>query len=162
MGMNQKKNVMIIGATNRPDTIDPAILRPGRLDKLLYVGLPALSSRIAIFNAVLRKTPVAPDVDIKAMAEHLNGFSGADITSVCQTATQTAIRESIEAKIRKERERIAAGKDEEDDEDAEDEDFVPALTRAHFEQAINMARRSVSDADVRKYEMFATQLQSSR
>merc|ERR1711916_152702 len=80
----------------------------------------------------------------------------------CQTATQTAIRESIEAKIRKERERIAAGKDEEDDEDAEDEDFVPALTRAHFEQAINMARRSVSDADVRKYEMFATQLQSSR
>lgn len=58
-GMNQKKNVFIIGATNRPDIIDPAILRPGRLDQLIYIPLPDDGSRTAILKAALRKTPLA-------------------------------------------------------------------------------------------------------
>jgi SpoVK/Ycf46/Vps4 family AAA+-type ATPase len=58
-GMGAKKNVFIIGATNRPDIIDPAILRPGRLDQLIYIPLPDEKSREAIFRANLRKSPVA-------------------------------------------------------------------------------------------------------
>jgi len=98
-GMSAKKNVFIIGATNRPDIIDPAILRPGRLDQLLYIPLPDLGSRSQILKAVLRKSPVAKDVDLDAMARSTEGFSGADITEICQRACKLAIRESIEKEI---------------------------------------------------------------
>merc|ERR1712228_429611 len=77
-GMGSKKNVFIIGATNRPDIIDSAILRPGRLDQLIYIPLPDQDSRICILKASLRKTPVSKDVDIKYLAELTKGFSGAD------------------------------------------------------------------------------------
>jgi len=83
-GMSSKKNVFIIGATNRPDIIDPAVLRPGRLDQLIYIPLPDLPSRIAILKAVLRKSPVAKDVDLEYMAQHTHGYSGADLTEICQ------------------------------------------------------------------------------
>lgn len=68
-GMGAKKNVFIIGATNRPDIIDPAILRPGRLDQLIYIPLPDEKSREAIFKASLRKSPVANDVDLVYIAK---------------------------------------------------------------------------------------------
>lgn len=106
-GMNQKKNVFIIGATNRPDIIDPAILRPGRLDQLIYIPLPDEASRIQIFKANLRKSPIAKEVDLTYLAKMTNGFSGADITEICQRACKLAIREAIEAEMRRERERDA-------------------------------------------------------
>merc|ERR1712114_116649 len=62
-GMGAKKNVFIIGATNRPDIIDPAVLRPGRLDQLMYIPLPDEGSRLPIFKANLRKSPIDPAVD---------------------------------------------------------------------------------------------------
>lgn len=83
-GMNSKKNVFIIGATNRPDIIDSAILRPGRLDQLIYIPLPDEASRLQIFKANLRKTPIAPDVDLTFLAKSTVGFSGADLTEICQ------------------------------------------------------------------------------
>jgi transitional endoplasmic reticulum ATPase len=95
-GMNAKKTVFIIGATNRPDIIDPALLRPGRLDQLIYIPLPDEQSRLQIFKACLRKSPVAKDVDINALAKYTQGFSGADITEICQRACKYAIRENIE------------------------------------------------------------------
>nr|XP_014348516.1 PREDICTED: transitional endoplasmic reticulum ATPase [Latimeria chalumnae] len=104
-GMSTKKNVFIIGATNRPDIIDPAILRPGRLDQLIYIPLPDEKSRVAILKANLRKSPVAKDVDLDFLAKMTNGFSGADLTEICQRACKLAIRESIENEIRRERER---------------------------------------------------------
>ncbi|XP_009465530.1 PREDICTED: LOW QUALITY PROTEIN: transitional endoplasmic reticulum ATPase {ECO:0000250/UniProtKB:P23787}-like, partial [Nipponia nippon] len=104
-GMSTKKNVFIIGATNRPDIIDPAILRPGRLDQLIYIPLPDEKSRVAILKANLRKSPVAKDVDLDFLAKMTNGFSGADLTEICQRACKLAIRESIESEIRRERER---------------------------------------------------------
>lgn len=85
-GMNAKKTVFIIGATNRPDIIDPALLRPGRLDQLIYIPLPDEGSRKQIFKAVLRKSPVAPEVDFDVLVKHTDGFSGADITEICQRA----------------------------------------------------------------------------
>uniref|UniRef100_A0A671P5V2 Transitional endoplasmic reticulum ATPase n=1 Tax=Sinocyclocheilus anshuiensis TaxID=1608454 RepID=A0A671P5V2_9TELE len=155
-GMTNKKNVFIIGATNRPDIIDPAILRPGRLDQLIYIPLPDMPSRSAILRANLRKSPIAKDVDLAYLSRITEGFSGADLTEICQRACKLAIREAIEAEIRAERQRQA--RKETDD----DYDPVPEIRKDHFEEAMRFARRSVSDNDIRKYEMFAQTLQQSR
>jgi transitional endoplasmic reticulum ATPase len=152
-GMNAKKNVFIIGATNRPDQIDPALLRPGRLDQLIYIPLPDEVSRISILRAALKKSPIAPEVDIAFLAKSTHGFSGADLTEICQRAAKLAIRESIEADVRRAREKKDRG--EEDMEEDEEEDPVPQITREHFEEAMKYARRSVSDQDIRRYEMFS-------
>ncbi|CAF0888916.1 unnamed protein product [Didymodactylos carnosus] len=157
-GMGAKKNVFIIGATNRPDIIDSAILRPGRLDQLIYIPLPDEKSRKAIFRSALRKSPVSKDVDVDYMATELKGFSGADITEICQRACKLAIRESIEKEINREKERQRNRATAMDDEF----DPVPEIRRDHFEEAMKFARRSVSDNDIRKYEMFAQTLQQSR
>lgn len=167
-GMSAKKNVFVIGATNRPDQIDPALLRPGRLDQLIYIPLPDVPSRLSILKATLRKSPVAPSVDLEYLSNQTNGFSGADLTEVCQRAAKLAIRESISADMqakRAQKEKIEA---EGGDANAamevgdEDEDPVPEITIAHFEEAMRFARRSVSDQDIRRYEMFAQNLQQSR
>ncbi|KAG0311499.1 AAA ATPase cdc48 [Linnemannia gamsii] len=159
-GMNAKKNVFVIGATNRPDQIDGALLRPGRLDQLIYIPLPDEASRLAVLKSTLRKSPVSTEIDLTHIAKSTHGFSGADLTEICQRACKLAIRENIEADIRKERERKERGDEEAMDED--DEDAVPELTRAHFEEAMKFARRSVQDSDIRRYEMFAQNLQNSR
>lgn len=156
-GMNAKKNVFIIGATNRPDILDSAIMRPGRLDQLIYIPLPDKASRVAIINAAFRKTPVAPDVDIDAIAAATHGFSGADLTGICQRSCKIAIRESIAKEIQFEELKQQGKVGEEETFDA-----VPNITRGHIEEAMRGARRSVSDADIRKYEMFATSLQQAR
>ncbi|OAD55598.1 Transitional endoplasmic reticulum ATPase TER94 [Eufriesea mexicana] len=158
-GMGAKKNVFIIGATNRPDIIDPAILRPGRLDQLIYIPLPDEKSREAIFKANLRKSPVAKDVELSYIAKVTHGFSGADITEICQRACKLAIRQSIETEIRREKERAS---NPSASMDMDEDDPVPEITRTHFEEAMRFARRSVSDNDIRKYEMFAQTLQQSR
>jgi len=156
-GMNAKKTVFIIGATNRPDIIDGALLRPGRLDQLIYIPLPDEASRRQIFKANLRKSPLAPDVCLDTMAKFTQGFSGADITEICQRACKYAIRESIEKDMEKEKAQL-----ENPDAMEDDVDEVPEITRCHFEEAMKYARRSVSDADIRKYQSFAQTLQQSR
>ncbi|KAJ3254762.1 AAA ATPase cdc48 [Boothiomyces macroporosus] len=157
-GMNAKKNVFVIGATNRPDQIDPALLRPGRLDQLIYIPLPDEPSRLQILKAILRKSPIADDIDLAFLAKTTHGFSAADLTEICQRCCKLAIRESIEVEVRREREaKEAQARGETVMED--DSDPVPVITKAHFEEAMKFARRSVSDNDIRKYEMFATNLQ---
>jgi transitional endoplasmic reticulum ATPase len=69
-GMNAKKNIFIIGATSRPDQIDPALLRLGRLDQLIYIPLPDEPSRLSILKACLQKSPVAPEVDLAFLAKN--------------------------------------------------------------------------------------------
>lgn len=95
-GMGERKNVFIIGATNRPDILDTALMRPGRLDQLIYIPMPDRESRASIFKAKLRKSRVASDVDFYEMADATPGFSGADIAEICQRAAKTAIKESID------------------------------------------------------------------
>jgi len=158
-GMGAKKNVFIIGATNRPDIIDSAILRPGRLDQLIYIPLPDEPSRISILKANLRKTPIAKEVNLDYLAKVTHGFSGADLTEISQRACKLAIRESIEKDIEREKQRES---NPNSDIDMDDEDPVPEIRRDHFEEAMRFARRSVSDNDIRKYEMFAQTLQQSR
>jgi len=161
-GMGAKKNVFIIGATNRPDIIDSAILRPGRLDQLIYIPLPDLPSRIAVLKANLKNSPISKDVDLEFLGKNTPGYSGADLTEICQRACKLAIRESIEKEV----ELLKSRKDSMDTEGGKEEeempDLVPEITRVHFEEAMKFARRSVSDNDIRKYEMFAQTLQQAR
>ena len=92
------------------------------------------------------------------LAKSTHGFSGADLTEICQRACKFAIRESIEKEIKAEKyKKEAADRGETVMED--DQDPVPEITKAHFEEAMKYARRSVSDNDIRKYEMFAQNLQ---
>lgn len=156
--MTSKKNVFVIGATNRPEQLDPALCRPGRLDSLIYVPLPDEAGRLSILKAQLRKTPVASDVDLNYIASKTHGFSGADLGFITQRAVKIAIKESINADIEREKAREAAG-DEAMDEDAEDP--VPELTKRHFEEAMQMARRSVTDVEIRRYEAFAQQMKNA-
>lgn len=160
-GMGSKKNVFIIGATNRPDIIDPAILRPGRLDQLIYIPLPDEPSRMAILKSCLRKSPLAKDVSLDYIAKVTQGFSGADLTEICQRACKLAIRESIELEVRRAKE-LAAANNPDASMEVEETDPVPEITKSHFEDAMKFARRSVSDNDIRKYEMFSQTLQQSR
>lgn len=162
-GMTSKKNVFVIGATNRPEQLDAALVRPGRLDTLVYVPLPDQDSREGILKAQLRKTPVAGDVDMKFIASKTHGFSGADLGFVTQRAVKLAIKEAISLDIERTKAREAAGEDVtmNDEEDLDVEDPVPELTRAHFEEAMKSARRSVNDVEIRRYEAFAQSLKNS-
>ncbi len=94
-GVGSKKNIFFIGATNRPEILDEAIIRPGRLDQLIYIPLPDQPSRLGILKANLRKTPLAKDIDINFLANITDGFSGADLTEICQKAAKSAVRDVI-------------------------------------------------------------------
>ena len=92
-GVGAKKNIFFIGATNRPEILDEAIIRPGRLDQLIYIPLPDQPSRLSVLKANLRKTPLAKDVDLNFIANITDGFSGADLTEICQKAAKAAVRD---------------------------------------------------------------------
>jgi transitional endoplasmic reticulum ATPase len=158
-GMTSKKNVFVIGATNRPEQLDPALCRPGRLDSLIYVPLPDEPGRLGILKAQLRKTPVASDVDLGYIASKTHGFSGADLGFITQRAVKIAIKEAITLDIERTKAREAAGDDM--DVDEEGEDPVPELTRAHFQEAMQHARKSVNDVEIRRYEAFAQQMKNA-
>lgn len=161
-GVGAKKNVFIIGATNRPDIIDTALMRPGRLDQLIYIPMPDYESRLGILRATLRKSPVSKDVDLAYLASQSDKFTGADLTEICQSACKLAIREEIERDIERGRLREEAGDEMEDDDEDELEDTMPEILPRHFENAVRNARRSVSDRDLNQYASFAQTLQQSR
>jgi transitional endoplasmic reticulum ATPase len=90
-GVGAKKNVFIIGATNRPDIIDPALMRPGRLDQLIFIPLPDYESRLSILKAGLRKSPLKEDVDLEHLARFTDKFTGADLAEICQVSFACAL-----------------------------------------------------------------------
>jgi len=142
-GVGVKKNVFFIGATNRPELLDEALLRPGRLDQLIYIPLPDGPARQGILEATLKKAPVAPNVSIAFVSQKTEGFSGADLTELCQRAAKAAIRDAIA------QDELNAG-----DADAMVDDTQNEITRKHFEEAFTGARRSVSQTDLNKYDNF--------
>jgi transitional endoplasmic reticulum ATPase len=154
-GIGAKKNVFIIGATNRPDIIDPALMRPGRLDQLIFIPMPDVESRLSVLKATLRNSPVSMDVDLNYLAHQTDKFTGADLTEICQRAAKIAIREDISRDI--ERQRLS----NESNIEVEYSGVSEILPR-HFEEAVRNARRSVSDSDLSKYSSFANTLQQSR
>ena len=160
-GVGARKNVFVIGATNRPDILDPAVIRPGRLDQLIYIPLPDLKSRIAIFKAQLRKAPVDPDIDIEVLARSTHGFSGADISEICTTASKLAIREAILA-AEERQQKIAAGEIDEGEEEDSSVGGQMLITKRHFNFAMSRARRSVSEKDLALFEEFAEKQKAGR
>lgn len=127
-GIERLKDVFIIAATNRPDTLDPALIRPGRLDRLVYVGAPDLPGRKAVFEIYLKKTPLAADVNIDELAEKTERYTGADIEAVCREAVMTALRENMDTK---------------------------EITRADFEKAFGAVKPSVDENLNKTYEKMA-------
>merc|ERR1712173_302480 len=152
-GVEAKKNVFIIGATNRPDILDPAILRPGRLDQKIYIPMPDLGSRESVFKANLRGAPLAPDVSLHSLAEHTEGFSGADISEICKRACKYAIRDTI-ANLKPE--------DQMEEEGEEQEDPVPMIGREYFEMALEDVSPSITAADISWYNVYKTAVKTSR
>ena len=96
-GIEQLKDVIVVAATNRPDMIDSALMRPGRLDRVVYVPLPDLATRLKIFDIHTRKKPLSSDIDLQVFASKTEGYSGAEIVAVCNEAALAALEEVIES-----------------------------------------------------------------
>ena len=135
-GLEELHNVTVIAATNRPDILDPALLRPGRFDRLIYVPVPDLKAREEIFKIHLRGRPLAEDVSIEKLAEMTEGYTGADIEAVCNEATMLAVREYI-----------MSGKDPENPENAK-------ISMKHFEEALKKVK-PLSKEEREMYERMA-------
>ncbi len=97
-GVEPMREVVVLGATNRPELVDPALLRPGRLERRVYVPPPDAEARAAILAATSKNTPLASDVDLAAVASTLDGYSAADCAALIREAALTAMRESLEAR----------------------------------------------------------------
>ncbi|MBN1800806.1 MAG: CDC48 family AAA ATPase [Candidatus Lokiarchaeota archaeon] len=122
-GLEELTSVILLAATNRPDLLDPALLRSGRFGRHIEVPLPNKLSRTKIFKIHLKGRPLAEDVDIESLAEMLNGYTGADIKGVCEEATLLTVRRGIL---------------EQSINDANERTFSKvAITMADFNQAIN-------------------------
>merc|ERR1711976_476288 len=141
-GVGVKKNVFFVGATNRPELLDDALLRPGRLDQLIYIPLPDRPARQGILESTLKKSPIAPNVPLSFIAELTDGFSGADLAELCQRAAKAAIRDAIAA------DELNTG------DDAMDTEMGSEIGRKHFEEAFAGARRSVDATQLAKYDQF--------
>ena len=126
----------MLAATNRPDIIDPALLRPGRFDKLLYVPPPDLEARKEILRIHTRRKPLAEDVDLDEIAERTEGYTGADLAAVCNTAVMLAIREQITKS--------------KDPEELKKSVKNLKVCRRHFEEAL----RRVKPISKRELEMY--------
>ena len=144
-GVDGREGVYIIAATNRPDMIDPALLRPGRLDKILYVPLPPADGRASILKALTRRTPLAPEVDLAPLASspQLEGFSGADLKALVHEASVLAMKEAFAGASR------APG-------------FVPVVGHRHFQVALTKVSPSVSRKDQKVYDSLRAKIRTSR
>ena len=96
-GLEGLQDVVVIAATNRPDMIDPALLRPGRFDRMVEIGLPDLESRKSILAIQTANTPLADDVDLTAVADKTEGYTGADLSAVVNEAIMDAVRELVKS-----------------------------------------------------------------
>jgi ribosome biogenesis ATPase len=145
-GFDVRKQVFLIAATNRPDIIDPAMLRPGRLDKLLYVPLPSEKGRQSILQTLLKGVSVAPDVDAMCIAsdKRCSGFSGADMHALIRAAGENAMRESLA------RDHNSGTSD------------VEQVRWKDFQIALDNVLPSVSPRDARLYRSLETTLRKSR
>ena len=130
-GIEEMQSVVVIGATNRPTLIDPALMRPGRLDELIYVTVPDEARRKHILGIHTKKMPLAKDVDLSALARRTEKFTGADLEDLVRRAGLAALRESLKSK---------------------------KVTKAHFEAALRDTRASVTSDMEREYEKIHTQL----
>ncbi|MDO6414005.1 CDC48 family AAA ATPase [Sphingomonas sp. BIUV-7] len=130
-GLEELQSVVVIGATNRPNLIDPALLRPGRFDELIYVSVPDESGRRRILGIHTGRMPLADDVDLDFLARRTERFSGADLEDLVRRAGLHALRESLASKI---------------------------VTAAHFALALEDTRASVTPEIEQEYEQIQSRL----
>ena len=130
-GLEELQSVVVIGATNRPNLIDPALLRPGRFDELVYVSVPDEGGRRRILSIHTGRMPLADDVDLDLLARRTERFTGADLEDLVRRAGLTALRRSLGA---------------------------TEVTMAHFEAALEETRASVTSEMEREYEQMASRL----
>jgi len=135
-GLEELKNVVVVAATNRPDMVDPALLRPGRLDRFIFIRPPDLRERAAIFDIHLRGKPLSPDVDIEKLAQMTEGYVGADIEAVCREAAMLALRDFIKPGMER--------------EEVKKESRRARIKSEHFEKALSMVRPT--PWDLKEYE----------
>jgi transitional endoplasmic reticulum ATPase len=128
-GVDELRDVSVIAATNRPDLIDPALLRPGRFERLVFVPAPDAEARSLILSAVTRRMPCAPDVDAAALGRDCEGFSAADLAALARRAAMSAMRENMEQ---------------------------PFITHAHFEKAKAETKPSLRAEQLAELEAFAS------
>ena len=124
-GIEELSDVIVIGATNRPNLLDPGILRPGRFDKLIYVPPPDEKSRYQILKIYTKKMPLAPDVSLKDLALRTEMYSGADLAALCREAAMNALRRNLEAEY---------------------------VTRQDFEHALSVVKPSIVPQLLKEYE----------
>jgi transitional endoplasmic reticulum ATPase len=141
-GLEVLTSVVVIAATNRPDIIDPALLRPGRFDRLLYVPPPDYESRKQIVKIHTRKKPLAEDVNLDNLASKMDGYTGADIAAVASAAVMLALREHI-SKYR-------------DPKEAEKKVSEMKVHMRHFEEAM-VKIRPLSAQELNMYKKIAEQ-----
>eukprot|EP00462_Mataza_sp_D1_P005740 CAMPEP_0175120648 /NCGR_PEP_ID=MMETSP0087-20121206/735_1 /TAXON_ID=136419 /ORGANISM="Unknown Unknown, Strain D1" /LENGTH=352 /DNA_ID=CAMNT_0016402113 /DNA_START=155 /DNA_END=1216 /DNA_ORIENTATION=- len=165
-GLEGRKQVFVIAATNRPDIIDPAMLRPGRLDKLLYIRLPDAEGRAAVLSKHLRKTPLQPGFDWRVLATDVRseGFSGADLAALVREATLHALREAQDKQLPP----SSLGQDQDpgasswEGQDHSGTTLAIQVGRSHFEFAFTKVFPSVSEASTRRYDKMAKTLRRAR
>jgi len=133
-GLESMEGVVVIGATNRPDIIDPGLLRPGRFDRLLLIPAPDSVSRLEIFKIHTKDMPLGKDVSLDEFAEKTVGFSGADIEALCREAAMIALRDDINVK---------------------------EVRKVHFERALSEARGSLTDDVIKYYKKVKDDMGSS-
>ncbi len=133
-GIEELRDVIVIGATNRPDLMDPSALRPGRFDRLIYVPPPDEKGRYQILKIYTRKMPLAEDVDLAKLAAMTEGYSGADLESLCREAGLAALRRSPDAEL---------------------------VTWADFQEALKVVKPSINPQMLKEYEKISEVLRSS-
>lgn len=141
-GLDSRRQLSVIAATNRPDMIDPAMLRPGRLDKFLYVPLPPAHARAEILRAACRKLELGADVSLDAIGTHrrCEGYSGADLAALVKEAAIAALSECA----------------------ADDDEARPVVALRHFEHALGKIAPSVSRRDEQRYLAIRNTMRASR
>ncbi|MCC6043233.1 MAG: AAA family ATPase, partial [Candidatus Verstraetearchaeota archaeon] len=135
-GIEDLKGVVVIAATNRPDILDPALLRPGRFDRLIYVPLPDARAREEIFKIHLKGKPLDKDVDIQKLVSLTEGYTGADIAALCNTAAMIALRDFLNKYP--------------NPEEAKKHADELKITTAHFEEAL----KKVKPMSKAEYELY--------
>jgi transitional endoplasmic reticulum ATPase len=133
-GIEELRDVIVIGATNRPDLMDPAILRPGRFDRLIYVPPPDEKSRLQILKIYTQKMPLAEDVSLEKIASMTEGYSGADLESLCREAGMAVLRRDRDATY---------------------------VTWADFQEALKIVKPSISPSMLKEYERLSETLRTT-
>ena len=134
-GLETLKDVVIIAATNRPNLLDPAIIRPGRFDRLVYVGAPDRKGRVMIFKIHTKNTPLAEDVDLDNLASVTDGYVGADIEAVCREAVMIALRENFN---------------------------IEKIEMRHFREALKKVKPTISENIAQFYEKIEEQFKGGQ